>query len=230
MLSLARRPPRGALTLATLLVSGLVFLLCAREAREARPDGIDQALWTWLDAERGGYPALTSAFRLATWLGDLPWSILACCGVAAVLGWLGRRGTLPRRLHEGTFWLMTFVTGMGFNYVLKLLFQRQRPPLDGRLVHVGESSFSFPSGHSAFAGLFFGLLALVLFHYVHRARWPGVALCVFGAMTVASSRVWLGVHYFTDVLAGLAVGVGWAIVAWRLHHRLLSTSQADRAA
>lgn len=218
--STMRRVLRYPLAFATVLVLGLVFGLCAREAREAEPDGIDQALRTWLDTERDSWPGVTAVFRRATQFGDIPWSLLACAGVAVVLGWLGHRGTLPRGLHEGTFWLITLGSGLGLNVLLKLLVQRERPPIDGRLVHVGETSFSFPSGHSAFAGLFFGLLGLILFRYAGRMRWSGVTLCLLGALAVASSRVWLGVHYLSDVLGGLAVGFGWAVVAWRIHHQL----------
>lgn len=226
----ALQAPRYALAFAAVLLLGLVFGLCAREAREAVPDGFDESVRAWIDAEREAYPRLTFGFRLATRFGDLPWSLLACGAGALMLGWLGRRGTLPKGLHEGAFWLITLASGLGLNVLLKLLFQRERPPLDGRLVHVGETSFSFPSGHSAFAGLFFGLLGLIALRYAGRARWAGVALCVLAAMAIAFSRVWLGVHYLSDVLGGLAVGLGWAIVAWRIHHRMPTADQSKRNA
>lgn len=227
----AHRVLRYPLAFAGVLALGLVFGLCAREAREAEPDGPDRAVRAWLDTERPAWPGVTDAFHIATSLGDLPWSLLACGGVAIALGWLGHRGILPRGRHEGTFWLLTLASGWTLNYLLKLVFQRERPPLDGRLVAVGETSFSFPSGHAAFAGLFFGLLGLVVYHYAGRARWAGVALCVLGALAVAASRVWLGVHYLTDVLGGLAVGTAWAIAAWRVRHRLpITRGQHDPAA
>jgi undecaprenyl-diphosphatase len=210
-----------------ILALGLVFGFAAREARQEEPDGPDRAAGAWLAAERARFPGVTAALRVATGLGDVPWSLLACGAVAVALAALGRRGVLPRGLHEGTFWLVVLGTGWGLNALLKLAFRRERPPLDGRLVAVGEQSFSFPSGHAAFAGVFFGLLGLILYRYAGRGRWPGVALCALGAIAVAGSRVWLGVHYLSDVVGGLAVGLSWAVAAWAVRHRSPLRQRAD---
>jgi undecaprenyl-diphosphatase len=228
----ADHSPRALLypvAFAAILGLGVVFGLAAREAREAEPDGLDRAARTWVAAERARFPGVTAAMRVATRLGDAPWSLLACGAVALALGWLGHRGRLPRGLHEGTFWLVVLASGWGLNALLKLVFQRERPPLDGRLVTVGARSFSFPSGHAAFAGVFFGLLGLILFRYAGRWRWAGALACALGALAIAGSRVWLGVHYVSDVVGGLAVGFGWAVAAWAVRHRLPERRAADSA-
>ena len=94
--------------------------------------------------------------------------------------------------------------------VLKLLVARRRPPVE----HLqAVSGYSFPSGHATQASAFWLSLALSL-----RATplAPAVApLALVLVLVVALSRVYLGVHYPADVIAGLALGAGWATFVWR---------------
>ena len=105
-----------------------------------------------------------------------------------------------------------------WNDVLKALYQRARPSdLEGAL---SVQSFSFPSGHAMAAGAVYGILALIAWRELGgRARRIVIGLCCLLAATVAVSRVYLGVHYPTDVVAGLAAGAVWAhvvVLGWRL--------------
>jgi undecaprenyl-diphosphatase len=108
-----------------------------------------------------------------------------------------------------------------WNDVLKASYQRARPAeLEGVL---GAQVFSFPSGHAMAAGAVYGMLALVAWRELRGpVRWATVGLCLAVALCVAFSRVYLGVHYPTDVLAGLLAGALWAdllVLAWRLAAR-----------
>ena len=97
--------------------------------------------------------------------------------------------------------LLGYGGAMGFNTLLKLLFARPRPSVFPPLVV--ESSFSFPSGHTMSAVAFYGLLSLLLWQR-NKIGWavlPGLWVPL-----VALSRVYLGAHYPSDVLASLAVG------------------------
>jgi undecaprenyl-diphosphatase len=99
--------------------------------------------------------------------------------------------------------------------VLKPLIGRHRPPVDHPEIHaLGSlpSDYSFPSGHacSAFAA------AVVLMAFLPRLRW--VLLTI--ATLVAVSRVWLGVHYPSDVIAGAALGAAIGFASLRLAHRV----------
>jgi undecaprenyl-diphosphatase len=118
-----------------------------------------------------------------------------------------------RKAH---YWLTAVLVsvpgGMLLNVALKHVFRRARPTLEDPLLTL--STYSFPSGHTAAATVFYGLLACYL---VRRVRgWPArasvMAACVLMVMLVALSRMYLGVHYLSDVLAAAAEGAAWLAI------------------
>lgn len=96
------------------------------------------------------------------------------------------------------------------NLILKYFFDRERPisPL------VEASGLSFPSGHSMVAASFYGLLIYLVWHNVKDVRYRNllVALLVVFVLLIGFSRIYLRVHYATDVLAGFAAGFLWVII------------------
>ncbi|AKG05765.2 hypothetical protein AAV35_009455 [Salimicrobium jeotgali] len=95
---------------------------------------------------------------------------------------------------------------------LKLLFERQRPEVIEAYDGVG---YSFPSGHSTGAFAFYGFMIylVTVSRFTSKVKWTvNILLALFGT-TVALSRIFIGVHYFTDVLAGIAVGTAWLLVS-----------------
>ncbi len=110
-------------------------------------------------------------------------------------------------------WLLTLVltvpVGMLLNLLLKSIFQRTRPIFDVPLLTL--SSYSFPSGHAAGATLFYGVLAAWLIGTTTSWRWR-VFIATLATLMVALvglSRIYLGVHYLSDVLAAVAASSGW---------------------
>ncbi|WP_347861228.1 phosphatase PAP2 family protein [Salimicrobium sp. PL1-032A] len=100
----------------------------------------------------------------------------------------------------------------GLTKGLKLLFERQRPEVIQAYDGVG---YSFPSGHSTGAIAFYGFMIYLtaVSHMKKGTRWLiGIVLGLFG-LSVAVSRIFVGVHYFTDVAAGIALGTAWLIVS-----------------
>lgn len=124
---------------------------------------------------------------------------------------------LYRRQGRIAWWIVASgVSVLGGNALLKLVFRRERPAFSEPLNEIG--GYSFPSGHAAGAALFFTvaiLITIVLTGRGWRRRTLISALSVLG-VAVAASRVFLGVHWTSDVLAGLIVGVGLTLGLWVL--------------
>lgn len=102
------------------------------------------------------------------------------------------------------------VGALVLNQVLKFIVQRPRP--DGYRLAV-ESSYSFPSGHSMISMAFYGLLIWMIWKYERDDVMRHVRCCLFGLIIVmvGISRIYLGVHYASDVIAGFCVSLIWLV-------------------
>ncbi|MCW2752185.1 MAG: PA-phosphatase [Aeromicrobium sp.] len=122
-----------------------------------------------------------------------------------------------RRETRVAMWIVaSAVVAIGGNALLKLIFRRDRPVFDKPLHEIG--GWSFPSGHSAGAGMFFTiavLLSIVITGRGWRRRIIITVLVLLG-LGVGASRVFLGVHYLSDVIAGLCFGVAVTLGLWLL--------------
>jgi undecaprenyl-diphosphatase len=152
---------------------------------------------------------LPGTMRDITSLGSAP--VLAIF-VVAVAGALEVR----RQHHAVALLLAATVGGILLNESLKDLFGRPRPELALRLTEV--RSLSFPSGHAMLSAIIYLTLAALLTRLVEgRAlRVYFVALAALLTLLVGLSRIYLGVHYPSDVLAGWAAGLAWALLCWTL--------------
>ncbi|WP_083802829.1 phosphatase PAP2 family protein [Bacillus sp. SG-1] len=98
--------------------------------------------------------------------------------------------------------------GGGFNCLLKEYFQRQRPGIEAL---IEQDGYSFPSGHSMGSFIFYGAMAFALFRlYDHTwSRVIGAAALMVLVLLIGLSRVYLGVHYPSDILGGFLAGGVW---------------------
>ena len=118
-----------------------------------------------------------------------------------------------RREH---YWLVATIAvvpgGMLLNVLLKYVFHRARPSFDDPLLTL--STYSFPSGHTANAALLYGLMAcwVVVHHRTIGTRVAVVAFAVLMVALVGISRMYLGVHYLSDVLAASAEACCWLAI------------------
>ena len=160
---------------------------------------LDQTLATLLHS--WATPTATTIFVIISTLGE---PVLAVLGVivAGLLAW--RR----QWLHLGT-WLIGLGGGEVLNQVIKHIVARPRPVFAQPLIP--ESGFSFPSGHAVLSFIAYGLLAYfaVLVLRTWRARTGVVMGAGLLVLVIGFSRLYLGVHYFSDVVAGFAAGGVW---------------------
>lgn len=204
-----------------LLVSALVivagtwgFVELADEVLEGETQAID----TWLvrslrqadDLTAPIGPAwLAEAGRDITGLGGMAVLVLVTVAVAGYL-WIMR----------GYRMLMLLITANGlgilFSLLLKQAFSRPRPDIVPHLSQVYTSSF--PSGHSMMSAVVYLTLAAIVTTTINRRKLRvyvfGVALLLI--VLIGGSRVYMGVHYPTDVLAGWSAGIVWALLAWNV--------------
>jgi membrane-associated phospholipid phosphatase len=190
--------------LAAALVAAAVFgHLAADVVAHASITILDDALARWLHAH--ATPGMTAFMLALTHLhGHLGIGVLSILLAAFFL-----------RARAPDWALATAVAvpgGMLLNVLLKLTFQRVRPSFDEPLLTL--MTYSFPSGHTVNATLFYGVLAA---YFVCRSgkRPVQAALVLLACLMVAlvgMSRLYLGVHYFSDVLAGMAEGLFWLAV------------------
>lgn len=127
---------------------------------------------------------------------------------------------------------LTFAIGSIINYSLKLLIRRPRPfDTYSDILNLGnEDGFSMPSGHSLCSGMFATFLIYTLLTY-SKDRWTkGLGCVAIGLlpMLVALSRMVLGVHYFTDTLLGITLGVLFAFFAIMLYYYLVKRLPARK--
>ena len=202
----ARGIARGALELArdnvktlVLLVAALVFVWLLGEVASGEIMRLDTLAYE-LFVERLRSDALTPFMEAFTSLA----SVVVLAVMAAVIAALAP-GKAP-----GWCVAVNLVCVVLLNTVLKVIVQRPRP--DGfRLI--SETGYSFPSGHSMVSMAFFGLLIWMVWRY-HRKDIMRIVWCVVFGLVIAMvgiSRIYLGVHYASDVLAGFCVSLVWLI-------------------
>jgi len=167
-----------------------------------------------------------------------PWTILAVRDVTAlggetvlVLVTLLTFGFLlvAGKYHAAVFLLIAAIGGTACNSLLKDYFERARPEVVPRLVE--EQSFSFPSGHSMMSAVIYLTLGALLDRFVEGRRLKLYFLFVAILLTflVGCSRVFLGVHYPTDVLGGWTAGLTWAVLCWLVARYLQKHGTVERA-
>jgi undecaprenyl-diphosphatase len=146
-------------------------------------------------------PFLSTLARWATFMGN--------SSTLVVLSVLGLLATIPIHLAKGGIYLVWSLAALPLNVVLKNIFDRERPGEKEVRVSPGPRwGFSYPSGHSMGSAAFYGWLAFLVALYVRDpfVRYPVVALLLLLPLGVALSRIYLGAHWFSDVVAGLAGG------------------------
>ncbi|WAC54331.1 phosphatase PAP2 family protein [Gordonia sp. SL306] len=140
--------------------------------------------------------------------------VLTTVVVVVVLGLVGNHA-FPEAILVGAGSFAGYLLMVG----LKHLFARPRPPIADRLLDI--DTYSFPSGHAMMSTIVFGLLAVAAYRLSAWVRDHPVVLLIapIWAIAIGGTRVYLGVHWTTDVLAGWLIGAVWvAACAWLCAH------------
>jgi len=184
-----------------LIVAAWVFGAIAEDVVTQGPlTVVDARFSVWLHAH--SFNSLTRVMLLITHIHSLLGVTVLTLAVSAYL-WIKRFRFWVLKL------LLAVFGGMLLNLLLKHLFVRQRPHFDDPLLTL--NTYSFPSGHSMTATVFYGTLCVLVASRVRHWRWRVFAIAVAGFMIllVGFSRIYLGAHYLSDVLAAIAEGLAW---------------------
>jgi len=157
-----------------------------------------------------------------TALGSNTVVILVTLAAAGFLAVAGKRGTA---------WLVlaSVIGGTILNNLLKLLFDRARPDLVAHSVEV--HTLSFPSGHAMLSAIAYLTLGALIARTQGTLRTKAYILGFAAVITamIGMSRVYLGVHWPTDVIAGWLAGLAWAMMCWEVARRLQERGDIEKA-
>ena len=185
------------ITLGVLLIAAFVFIGLAEDVWLNEGFAWDAPLMLALHSIR--QPWLDTFFIGITQTAG-EWVIVPL-GITAVILWLQQKKAVAIMIF------VSFGGAVALNTLLKALFARPRPQLFPPLMV--ETNFSFPSGHSMVAVAFYGLLSILLWR---NRQYAWAILSGVWVFLVGLSRIYIGVHYPSDVLGSLAVGTIWLVL------------------
>jgi membrane-associated phospholipid phosphatase len=174
-------------------------------SRDAATRQLDDGITAWFQTDATA--TLTTFWRTVSFFGSVIFLTAASAIVATILA-------LRRSFYRLLSVALAVGGGAFLNLVLKHLFHRHRPVLENPLVTL--SSFGFPSGHTMGATIFYGVLALAIGHSMQgwRGRILAAGPAALAIALIGVSRIYLGAHYFTDVIGAVAVGLAWLVFCW----------------
>jgi Membrane-associated phospholipid phosphatase len=207
--------PLALFNLAILLFAAWVFVAIADEVREEEYLHVEIDLMRMLRQPETGEPLGPSKMvEIARDITALGSGAVLGTTVAVIVGFL----LFSRRFAAALFLATASIGGATLNSVLKSIFGRTRPEEPLRLIEI--DSLSFPSGHAMSSATIYLTIAVLLARMAEK-RWEKIyifAAALLLSFVIGFSRVYLGVHYPTDVAAGWAAGVAWAQVCWFSAH------------
>ena len=187
----------------------LAIFELASEVAEGDLTALDSGLLRWMRGLTGEHGLAVDALRWITWLGNAPMLItvtaLTCIGLL-----------LTRRFGRATILLVGTLSGAGIVSLMKYVVARPRPVVVAHLTDYGD--LSFPSGHAANSAIVYLAIAELVAQLVPglRLRAAILSAAMLLAIAIGLSRLFLGVHWPTDVLAGWVFGASWALLCWTI--------------
>jgi membrane-associated phospholipid phosphatase len=214
----SRRLLRPAFDLTVLIaIAALAGALVFAMQKAAGPSWVDEAARAVVPLH-----VHSGLNRVMTWITDLGGEIILLSAFGALALWSHRAGgALWAR-----FFMVVMVGALTLDNIVKPMVGRPRPVLDQLVGGRGES---FPSGHAtATTALLFAVAYCLTSGRSPRTRVLIWAAASLGSLLMGATRVYLGVHWPTDVIAGMALGAGWAMLCARSQHVLTGMAVTSR--
>lgn len=184
-------------------IPAALFLVLANEVRGKDPLPGDVGILTAINTYHSDW--LTQTFLVITSLGSALFVAIAIAIATATMWYIGRK-------TDALFLLFAAGGTAAINITIKLLFERSRPNVFEHLIL--ENGYSFPSGHAMISMSL--ALAVVILAWRTRYRWTAVITGTLYALLVGFSRLYLGVHYPSDVLAGWCISILWTLTLYHV--------------
>lgn len=191
------------LILALFLACIVIFLFLATKILGGREIGFDKAAFAFMDSLNT--PFMTNFMIFMSFLGDAPF--ITCAAIALIIYFL----FIKKHRWYSVKVPVIAVGSISLNLITKFFFHRERPIIP----HLVEASgLSFPSGHSMVSASFYGLLIYLSWHNIQNRTLHYVfsGLLLLTIILIGASRVYLHVHFATDVMAGFSAGFLWVIL------------------
>jgi membrane-associated phospholipid phosphatase len=180
----------------------IIYLLAqlSEEVLDREAFAFDRTILLWI--HQFANPTLDRIMLATTELGN-PNTVVAIAAIAFATMWL------RHYYQEAKIFLIDCFGGVVLSYGLKIVFSKSRPNLWQS--PITETSFSYPSGHALGSTILYGFLA-----YILATRYPQLSLLIytFAVLLIAAiglSRLYLGVHWPTDIIAGYSIGFLWVM-------------------
>jgi membrane-associated phospholipid phosphatase len=216
----ARRRSRWFLLIAIVTFALFVALLL----RVRSNPRIERDIVTTLRMQRVKHPVLTRMMGLVSWFGFRPQSLVLPAASVGGMWWIGLR-------REARYLCFAWVVSM-VSYTTKHIVKRPRPFGEGILVTKASlRDSSFPSGHTLHYVSFWGFFAYICFTRLRGrlSRWAPVVFISWLIGSVGPSRIYLGHHWLTDVLASYCLGIGYLATLIGLHRRKIPDTPTRRS-
>ncbi|MEO5950198.1 MAG: phosphatase PAP2 family protein [Candidatus Saccharimonadales bacterium] len=185
----------------------ILFSKIAGEVLEKEPISLDTSILTWIHSH--ATPLLDNIFLAITTVGNVAIITPITLIIVAYLFY--------KKYRLNALIILFSFGGAGVaDFILKKLFQRDRPTFWHSLVT--ETGYSFPSGHAMLSSAL--ILSIILILWNTRWRWTAAIIGMLIIFSIGLSRLYLGVHYPTDVIAGWSVSLLWVIVVFTVGYGL----------
>jgi len=191
----------GVVGLTSCLLIGFLLAWLFQEVLEREAFAFDSSWLYWLH----GYanPSRDAVMLTITQLADARVVILIVAVTLVILWWQHHR-------EEAKFFAVACLGALILNTGLKLFFTKPRPHIFPSLI--AETSFSFPSGHALGGFVMYGFLAYLLSAHFPKFSKLIYTLAVFTIALIGLSRMYIGVHWPTDIIAGYGIGYLWLMI------------------